>query len=551
MKGTKLTILGLIFMLTGAATLWASHIDVTDQYDLEQALNYASGNGIDSLVLTTSGGVYTTHDTLPLMITDPISIVAAPGLAEKPILTNSDPDSNVLEIFRVTDDVYFDGVVFDGGNAQSHGMKYAIRFGNGLNGEASKVGANITVKNCDFVDIFRDKISDPEMEEGHAIYFLRPDNQGDPTIHAGTVRIENCTFTNIGDEAIRMTETEKYDTERCLDSLIVRNCTFTNVDAECVRFYSDTNYDTPDAYVLIEHCTAVNCATRFTYIKNNAGTIVRDIILAHGRLPAPSRADRSDYYMQVQGPGSYIANVDTFELQAAIPHERLSAVEDAITYPETYWGFDPMMADWQNGDYTLPANSHAYYSAHDGTALGDLRWATNTPSVILFDLTSDSSGHVDTDPVLEGRCYDPGTSVTLTAVPDSGYEFTGWTGDNTSTDNPLTVTVNSATRLTAHFQASSGVENRGQVPLTYNLDQNYPNPFNPTTHIKFSLKQDGYTTLNVYNLLGQKVRSLVQGHYNAGTYNITFDGSGLASGVYYYELKSGDFHSVKKLVLMK
>ncbi len=89
------------------------------------------------------------------------------------------------------------------------------------------------------------------------------------------------------------------------------------------------------------------------------------------------------------------------------------------------------------------------------------------------------------------------------------------------------------------------------MPRNYNLSQNYPNPFNPTTEINFSIPKSGLTSLEVYNLLGQKVATLVNKQLAAGSYKYKFDGSNLASGVYFYKLQANDYAKVKKMMLMK
>jgi photosystem II stability/assembly factor-like uncharacterized protein len=91
----------------------------------------------------------------------------------------------------------------------------------------------------------------------------------------------------------------------------------------------------------------------------------------------------------------------------------------------------------------------------------------------------------------------------------------------------------------------------GLLPNEYSLMQNYPNPFNPNTVIEYSIPQSGFVTLEIYNLLGEKVASLVNGMQEAGRYEINFDASNFASGIYFYNLKSGSFNSVKKMLLMK
>ena len=90
------------------------------------------------------------------------------------------------------------------------------------------------------------------------------------------------------------------------------------------------------------------------------------------------------------------------------------------------------------------------------------------------------------------------------------------------------------------------------LPLQFSLGQNYPNPFNPLTHIRFALPQSGAVTLTVYDMTGRVVATLVNGYKAAGRYDVTFDGSGLASGSYIYRLQAGNkFVQTKKLLLVK
>jgi len=89
------------------------------------------------------------------------------------------------------------------------------------------------------------------------------------------------------------------------------------------------------------------------------------------------------------------------------------------------------------------------------------------------------------------------------------------------------------------------------VPMVYALNQNYPNPFNPTTKITFSLRKAEYTTLTVYNMIGQKVATPFAGKLSAGEHEIVFNASELTSGVYFYKLESGENKSIRKMLLMK
>jgi len=85
----------------------------------------------------------------------------------------------------------------------------------------------------------------------------------------------------------------------------------------------------------------------------------------------------------------------------------------------------------------------------------------------------------------------------------------------------------------------------------YQLRQNYPNPFNPVTTIAYDIQKAGRVNLTIYDILGQKIRELVNEVQTAGSYKVQFDASGLASGVYFYQLKTAEFSSVKKLLLQK
>ena len=97
------------------------------------------------------------------------------------------------------------------------------------------------------------------------------------------------------------------------------------------------------------------------------------------------------------------------------------------------------------------------------------------------------------------------------------------------------------------------------MPNKFSLYQNYPNPFNPVTKIKFDIPEfplskgglKGVVTLKIYDILGKEIQTLVNEQLQPGSYEVTFDGSNLPSGIYFYKLTSGNFSATKKLVLLK
>jgi hypothetical protein len=94
-------------------------------------------------------------------------------------------------------------------------------------------------------------------------------------------------------------------------------------------------------------------------------------------------------------------------------------------------------------------------------------------------------------------------------------------------------------------------EVRSLLPKEYALDQNYPNPFNPSTMINYQLPKTSDVELSIYNLLGQKVVTLVSERMEAGYHQVEWDASGLSSGVYFYRITAGEFVQVKKMILVR
>lgn len=106
--------------------------------------------------------------------------------------------------------------------------------------------------------------------------------------------------------------------------------------------------------------------------------------------------------------------------------------------------------------------------------------------------------------------------------------------------------------VTIKYSQTVGVINTNtQIPKRYNLAQNYPNPFNPSTNIEFSLPKSGFVNIKVYDVIGTMVKEYVNEFKEAGNYNLTFDGSQVASGIYFYRIITGEFVNTKRMVLVK
>ena len=88
-------------------------------------------------------------------------------------------------------------------------------------------------------------------------------------------------------------------------------------------------------------------------------------------------------------------------------------------------------------------------------------------------------------------------------------------------------------------------------PNVYSLNQNYPNPFNPATMVRFSIAEQGLVTLNVYNLLGEKVATLVNNELASGSYEVDFNAANYSSGIYFYTITANNYFATKKMILLK
>lgn len=139
------------------------------------------------------------------------------------------------------------------------------------------------------------------------------------------------------------------------------------------------------------------------------------------------------------------------------------------------------------------------------------------------------------------------TSAVYTGEDDTAYEFVSQATDWTGNMEQLRDQADSKTII----QLPTSNEPAAGIPDKYTLEQNYPNPFNPTTTIRFGIPENGSVALDVYNMAGQKVATLVNKQMSAGWHTVTFDASGLASGMYIYRIQSGDFASTRKLILVK
>jgi hypothetical protein len=139
-----------------------------------------------------------------------------------------------------------------------------------------------------------------------------------------------------------------------------------------------------------------------------------------------------------------------------------------------------------------------------------------------------------------------GTDSTGNDIYSAGFNLTA--GAHTLTLSGSTVAIDYVQLLKETVVAGVAP---GETPFAFALEQNYPNPFNPSTTIDFSIPKSSNVSLTIYNILGQRVGTLVNGQLDAGAHTVRFDAKNIATGVYFYRLEAGSYVSIKKMMLLK
>ncbi len=141
-------------------------------------------------------------------------------------------------------------------------------------------------------------------------------------------------------------------------------------------------------------------------------------------------------------------------------------------------------------------------------------------------------------------------SINCSGIAAGDYYMRLKIESNTSLSYAMSNEFNDAENLNKKHYTERELFNVGDI-TTYDLSQNYPNPFNPSTTIRYAIPKDGMVTLKIYDILGSEVKTLVNNYQAKGRYEVTFDASRLASGLYIYEISSGDYKASKKMTLIK
>ncbi len=318
-------------------------------------------------------------------------------------------------------------------------------------------------------------------------------------------------------------------------------------------------------------------------INSGALTEVGNIQIATAPVALAIDCDGNAYVVNVEGTTSTTAVLYALDLSSAVATQVGTTLGfDNVTYNGQDMDFDPVTGDLYWSAYW----STGFFSEGASFRLIDVTSGTSTEITPLgeFDNYVSFSVNAICAPLpVELSSFSAsanGNTVTLnwttaTETNNSGFDIERSPDNNnfskigfvsgfgtTTESNSYTFMDNPQKEgtyyyrlkqvdLNGRFKYSNSTEVKVTSPMMYSLDQNYPNPFNPTTKIDYSIPNQDFVNITVFNELGQKVATLVNEVVSSGHHTVDFNASRFSSGIYFYRIQTGNFVNVKKMNLLK
>ncbi len=459
----------------------------------------------------------------------PLRIVAQEGEGAKPVIlmAQNEWSGNYPWVpFQLAGDIYLKGIVITGmppddDTYVTNSIIWCIA-----------PGFDIVIDDCIFTDV-----------SGQMIRTQSPQRK---------LQITNTILADIGFIAVTGFGTGKGLDFRdgSIDSVIIVNNTWVNIQSRLIRHRNGTaainNLD-------FRHNTIINCMASDGVFE--LGVVGESIVIKNNLLfnPFTKGRDLTDVNRnEFDGHGEKEPDGITpkMVMLGSVPNDSLNTrwVVENNYYTHTqeqqdYWAANNLLAPYPMTDYIASklSNPDNAFIEEPGLTLTE---STNLP-IGLMDWYRDVNGAnfvrsvTTTEYDMDRRPYTYYIDTFNAAYPTSSAAYTGSTYGEPVGD----------LRWFDGFVVD--VKKEIGLPSEFALEQNYPNPFNPTTNIKFSIPENGFVTLKVFNMLGQEVATIVNQELVQGAYSYDFDASRLSSGTYFYSISSGSFTQTKKMLLLK
>ncbi len=366
----------------------------------------------------------------------------------------------------------------------------------------------------------------------------------------------NVTFAGTGNSVITLQKTAYTPTFEVFNGTVINKTGTAKVVLSGGNLFQNTNSTTGPAYliftsgmvetganniwaVLVTAAAGVNTATSTMYVNGNlgrgitssGGARIFDVGDANGYRPITIYPVAVPYvsqqYLVVRAiPGNANTGSSLFtgsiDKVSAVRYYKLTYYQGASTTTSFSYSYCYMVYGIDDGVAAGNTNLRVAYSADNRVTWNGMANSAHTTSLATPPVQIKATALASGNPVLND-----GQSMFIALARASG-----------TTENSLT-------------SSGTSVEVKNELPSTFELSQNYPNPFNPSTTIQYALPVNSDVTLSVYDVLGNEVASLVNGHQEAGVHSVQFNGASLSSGMYFVTLRAGKYSENKKMMLLK
>ena len=200
---------------------------------------------------------------------------------------------------------------------------------------------------------------------------------------------------------------------------------------------------------------------------------------------------------------------------------------------------------WFMDEWVKQPNHPVYANTYATSSLGGGSWQV---SFVAKQTQTNTPFHKM--PIQVRVSFTTGPDTTIRVMNDVNNQEYYWTFDRQPSANGVTFDSGNDIVLKQGFTAI-GIPGAIEIPFKYVLYQNYPNPFNPITKISFDVPEKNNVTIKIYDVIGRLIKVLLNETKDAGSYSVTFDGTNLPSGIYYYEIEAGNYTAAKKMALIK